>query len=71
MYHFNVNEARGRVVFENNGKALWSYSDRNMSSNSHDVAYFACLSGRSYLSPGEKSIIQFSLQMKLQFMAES
>ena len=48
----SVNKARGRVVFENNGKALGGCAD---GTKTRDVVYFACLSGRSYLSPGEWS----------------
>ena len=47
----SVNKARGRVAFENNGKALGGCAD---GTKTRDV-YFACLSGRSYLSPGERS----------------
>ena len=44
----------------NNGEvtdlqALWGWAERTASSNSSGVAYFACLSGRSYLPPGERS----------------
>ena len=49
-------KARGRVVFENNGKTLWSCADRSVSSNSCHVVYFACLCGRSYLASGERSV---------------
>ena len=38
------------LVFENNGKALWSCADRTVSLTSRGVVFFACLSGRSYLS---------------------
>ena len=51
----SVNHARGRAVFENNGRALWGCAVRIASRNSHRVLYFVCLSGRSYLSPGERS----------------
>ena len=56
-YYCSVNKAGGRVVFENNGKALWGCADRTASLNSRGVVYFTCLSGRSYLAPGERSIV--------------
>ena len=52
-----TNNARDRAVFESNGKAFSECADRIVISNSHGVAYFACLSGRSCLSPGERSIL--------------
>ena len=45
-----VNKARDRGAVENNCKALWSCADRILSSNARGVVYFACLSGRSYLT---------------------
>ena len=44
------------VVFENNGTALWGCADRAQSSNSRGDLYFACLSGRIFLPPGERSV---------------
>ena len=35
---------------------LWVCANQTVSLNSPGVVYFACLSGRSYLSPGEKSV---------------
>ena len=55
-YHCSVTKARGRVISESNGKALWSWADRTMASSSRCVC-FACLSGQSYLSPGERSAV--------------
>ena len=53
----SVNKARGRVVFENNGKMLWGCADRSRSLNTRDantgVTHSACLSGRSYLAQGQ------------------
>ena len=44
------------VVFNNNGKALWSCAHWTMSLNACGVVYFACLSGWSYLFPDKKSV---------------
>ena len=52
-----MKKAHGGVVLENKGKVLRSCADRTVSSNSRCVIYFACLSGRSYLSPDERSIM--------------
>ena len=52
-YHCKQLKARGRVVFQNNGEAIWGCADRTVNSNTRDVIYSACLSGRSYLSPNE------------------
>ena len=54
----SVNKARGHVNLENNGKTLWGYADWTASSKSRGGVYFACLGGRSYLSPEERSIPQ-------------
>ena len=43
-----MNKAPGRVDFKNNGKALLG------GLNTRGDVYFACLSGRSYLSPSER-----------------
>ena len=51
-----VNKTRGRVIFENNREALWSCADRSVGLSSCGVLYFVCLSERSYLFPGERSI---------------
>ena len=53
-----VNKARDRVSFGSNREALWSCADRTWmaSSNSRSVFYFAFPSGRSYLSPSERSV---------------
>ena len=61
MVQVPPNKAHGRVVFENNVKALLVYEDRTASSNPSGVVYFDCLSGRSYLSLGERSV-QESIQ---------
>ena len=37
-------------------KTLCGCADRLVSSNSRGVVYFACLSGRSYRPPGERSV---------------
>ena len=50
-------QAHGCVVFENNAKTLWGFADRNVSSNTCDVVYFACPGGRSYPSSGTRSVI--------------
>ena len=54
----SVNKARGHVNLENNGKTLWGYADWTASSKSRGGVYFACLGGRSYLSPEDRSIPQ-------------
>ena len=46
----------GCVVCENNSKVIWGCADRTVSSNSRHVVSFACLSGRSYRSLGERSV---------------
>lgn len=56
VYHRSVNKARGRAVFRNSGEALWDCADRIASSNARGVVYSPCLSGRSHLGPGEKSV---------------
>ena len=43
------------AVLENNSEAPWGCVARNARSNSRGVVYFACLSGRSRLSPGQMS----------------
>ena len=53
----NVNQARGRPVFENNGEALWSCANRSETLSSRGVVYFVCLRGWSYLSLSERSIV--------------
>ena len=45
-----ANKARGRVAFKDIGNALGRCADRTMSSDSSVIVYFACLSGRSYVS---------------------
>ena len=50
-----VNKTHGHVVFENNSEAIWGCVHRTVNSKSPGVVYFACLSGRSYLSPGERT----------------
>ena len=62
-----ISKACGPLVFENNSVALWGCADRTVSSNTHVVIYFACLSGRSYLSPGERSIV---LKKSMRFYQE-
>ena len=37
------------MLFENKGKVFWGHADWSMSSNSHSLVCFACLSGWSYL----------------------
>ena len=46
----------GCVVCENNSKVIWGSADQTVSSNSRRVVSFACLSGRGYRSPGERSV---------------
>ena len=57
-YHCSVDKARGRAVFENNGKAFGGCEDQTVSLNTRGVVYFACLSGRSYVSPGQRSAMK-------------
>ena len=55
-------------VFENNSKALWGCVDRIVSSNSRGGVCFACLIGRSDLSPSdERSIEAHSTSFSPQF----
>ena len=51
-----MDKARGRAVFENNSKALWGCLHRTVSLNTSGVAYSACLSGRSYMAAGQRSV---------------
>ena len=60
-YHCCVNTARSRAALESTGEELWGCADRTVSLNTRDVVYFDCLSGRSYLSLGERSV-QESIQ---------
>ena len=46
----------GCVVCENHSHVIWRCADRTVSSNSRRVVSFACLSGRGYRSPGERSV---------------
>ena len=59
-YHYSVVKARGRVVYQHDGKALWGCAGRIVvcTINTRGVVYFACLSGRSCLYPGEESTSQ-------------
>ena len=63
-YLCSVNKTGGGVVGENNGEAVWGCADRIVSLNTRGGVYFACLSGRSYLTPGERSVMTsgFSVQ---------
>ena len=56
----SVNKACGRVVFENDSRPLWGCTKRTVRTNSRDVVYFACVSGWSDLSQGERSIVLLS-----------
>ena len=51
----SVKKAHGPSVCENHGKVFWGCADRNVSSNSCDVVYFACLSRQGHLSAGGRS----------------
>ena len=46
----------GCAVCENNSQVIWGSADQTVSSNSRRVVSFACLSGRGYRSPGERSV---------------
>ena len=46
---------RCRIVFENNRQTLFGCRDQTV--RSRGVVNFACLSGHSYLSPGERSVL--------------
>ena len=52
-----MNKARSRVAFENNGNALRVCADRTLIWKSRGVVDLTCLSGRSYLSPGDRSVV--------------
>ena len=60
MYHCSVKKARGLAVFKDNGKALSGCGNKNASLNTRAGVYVACLSGRSRLSLGERSIVAHS-----------
>ena len=62
----SANEARGCLVFENS-KPLWGCAGRSVSSTSLGVVHLACLSGRSYCSPGERSTRSFKSLCQLSF----
>lgn len=59
MPSWTANKINGRVGFKTNREALGGYADRIMCLNSRDVVYFAILSGRSYLCPGDMSVSAF------------
>ena len=47
---------RSNREFKTSVESFLSCADRTVCSNSREVVYFACLSGRSYLSPGKRSV---------------
>ena len=51
-----VNKTCVHFSFEYNSEALLGCADQTMSLNSHGVVFLTCLSGWSYLSPGELSV---------------
>ena len=56
LFENNSKVIWGCVVCENNSKVIWGCADRTVSANSRRVVSFACLSGRGYRSPGERSV---------------
>ena len=62
-YHCSVNKAHGHAVFKNNLKALRGCADQTVDLNTRGSVSFACLSGQSYLSSGERSIANIAMKM--------